>query len=313
MNLLYMEKEFNKSPFRPSIKAEQDFAKKTGKSVDEVKKFLLKQPIYQIYLPPPKYIPMPNAAFKSSLNLNEIHQADILYLPHDGNYKYALTIVDIATRYKCAIPLKNKTAKATKEGFDIAYTNVLKPPNQLQVDKGKEFLGGLDKHFPNTKIITGGKTLVSVVERFNRTLAEHIFLHQYFNEVDSKDRDTKWVDRLPNILRDLNNKYTRLIKMSPNDAVKKQFDIKQYSSKPIPQNYKPLSKLHVGDKVRYLYRNGEAENDTKKRATDPNWSLTTYKIKKVVRDPKFDYYYLDTPLDYLADRHFLREQLQFIS
>ena len=40
---------------------------------------------------------------------NAIHQADLLFLPHDRvgrkTYKYALTLVDAASRYKAAMPL----------------------------------------------------------------------------------------------------------------------------------------------------------------------------------------------------------------
>ena len=39
--------------------------------------------IYQIYLPAPKYILRPNASMSLFAKPNDIHQADILYLPHD--------------------------------------------------------------------------------------------------------------------------------------------------------------------------------------------------------------------------------------
>ena len=62
------------------------------------------QPLYQLYLPPPKYIPRPNASMSLHAEPNDVYQADILYLPHDKYgkkiYKYALNIVDVASRYK---------------------------------------------------------------------------------------------------------------------------------------------------------------------------------------------------------------------
>ena len=51
-------------------------------------------------LPAPKYVP--RAKFSVSVP-NDTHQADLLFLPHDRQrklYKYALTIVDVASRYK---------------------------------------------------------------------------------------------------------------------------------------------------------------------------------------------------------------------
>ena len=63
----------------------------------------MKQSLYQIYLPTPKYIPRHNASRSLFAKPNDIHQADILYLPHDRYekkvYKYALNIVDGASRY----------------------------------------------------------------------------------------------------------------------------------------------------------------------------------------------------------------------
>ena len=48
---------------------------------------------------PPKYIPRPNASMSLFGKPNDIHLADILYLPHDKFkkkvYEYALNIVDI--------------------------------------------------------------------------------------------------------------------------------------------------------------------------------------------------------------------------
>ena len=64
--------------------------------------WLAKQAIWQIYLPGPKSI---NYGSFDVYVPNEVHQADILYLPHDKQrkvYKYALTVVDIASRYKDA-------------------------------------------------------------------------------------------------------------------------------------------------------------------------------------------------------------------
>ena len=74
-------------------------------SEDEAKQWLTKQALWQVYLPGPRYIPRPK--FDVSLP-NAVHQADLLFLPHDklprGKkvYKYALTVVDVASRYKAA-------------------------------------------------------------------------------------------------------------------------------------------------------------------------------------------------------------------
>ena len=52
---------------------------------------------------------------------NNIHQADILYLPHDKYKKkickYALNIVDAASRYKRSYQLTTKNSKEVAKAF----------------------------------------------------------------------------------------------------------------------------------------------------------------------------------------------------
>ena len=48
----------------------QRLAKASGSTKEEAEKWLLKQPLYQLYLPTPKYIPRPNA----SMSLFAINQ-----------------------------------------------------------------------------------------------------------------------------------------------------------------------------------------------------------------------------------------------
>ena len=61
--------------------------------------------------PGPHYIPRPKFDVSTP---NSVHQADLLFLPHDklprGKkvYKYALTVVDVASRYKAAEALTSK-------------------------------------------------------------------------------------------------------------------------------------------------------------------------------------------------------------
>ena len=45
----------------------QKLARASGSMKEEAEKWLLKQPLYQIYLPAPKYVPRPNASISSEL------------------------------------------------------------------------------------------------------------------------------------------------------------------------------------------------------------------------------------------------------
>ena len=93
----------------------QRLAKALGSTKEKTEKWLLKQPLYQIYLPAPKYIPRPNASMSLFAKPNDIHQSDVLSLPHDKFkkkiYMYALNIVDVASRYKGSYQLTTKNTK----------------------------------------------------------------------------------------------------------------------------------------------------------------------------------------------------------
>ena len=57
--------------------------------------------------------------------VNKIHQADLLYLPHDkvyqNTYKYALQVIDVASRFKVSRPLKTKKASEVAEMLKDIY------------------------------------------------------------------------------------------------------------------------------------------------------------------------------------------------
>ena len=199
----------------------------TAKVGEEVaKRWLAKQALWQIYLPAPRYIPRPK--FDVSLP-NAVHQED-LFLPHDklphGRkvYKYALTVVDVASRYKAAEPLTSKESDEVLKAFQRIYKKrPLKWPQLLQVDPGHEFMGTVTKVMENNKTaIRRGRVNIhrdqAIVERFNRNLAERLFGYQYAVEMNMKQagqRSTEWVKRLPEVVSTLNNEVARLIGKKP--------------------------------------------------------------------------------------------------
>ena len=285
-------------------------------SENEAKEWLKKQAIWQIYLPAPKRIPQQKFGIVVP---NEVHQADLLFLPHDRigkkTYKYALTIVDVASRFKEAQPLTTKNSKEVAEALTKIYKrSSLKWPKLLQIDPGREFMGDfkklLDSHRVKTRL---GKVNVhkdqSIVERFNRTLAERLFGYQYAQELKlPTDRSREWVKRLPDVVRALNSEETRLIGMKPRDAIKMK-TVTQKSSSVIPGRAVGLNEKKLGDVlVRYLYMPGELEGGVR-RATDPIWSLKIYKIERSVTKPNqpIMYYLQDGP-----QRGYVKEELLIV-
>ena len=245
----------------------QRLAKASDSTKGEAKRWLLKQPLYQIYLPAPKYIPKPNASLSLYAKPNDIYLADTLYLPHDKfkkkTYKYALNIVDVASRYKGSYQLTTKNAKEVAQAFQWIYENTpLNYPKTLIVDDGKEFYGDVTKLMEKHDVIIqrgdpSQHRSQGIVERFNRTLADRLFSYQYHKELEDPSKSNReWVSRLQNGVSALNNAKTRLIEMKPVDAIKQTL-VEQGFSQPSKEYEEEL--LDVGTKVRYLYEPGELE------------------------------------------------------
>ena len=289
-------------------------AEKVKVSEDEAKQWLQKQAIWQIYLPAPKYIPRPHWTIDKP---NQIHQADLLFLPHDRvgrkTYKYALVVVDVASRYKDAEPLTSKESREISKAFEKIYSRRMKYPKTLMVDPGKEFMGEVTKlmNYHNVKIQrgeAGNHRSQAFVERANRILGERLFSHQYAQEMISDQRSRVWMKRLPNILKTLNNTPTRITGKEPDEAIKmKEVNIE-------PKNYQRVVGLDevglpFGERVRYLLSPGELEGGEKRRATDPIWSIKVYDISRSTVSPNQPvlYYLLDGPR-----RGFVREELQVV-
>ena len=277
---------------------------------------MIKQALWQIYLPAPRYIPRPKFDVSSPI---AVHQANLLFLPHDklprGRkvYKYALTVVDVASRYKEAEPLTSKDSAEVAKAFQSIYKrSPLTWPQLLQVDPGREFMGSVSKEMENHKTTIGrGRVELhkdqAIVERFNRTLAERLFGHQYVIEMllPSGQRSTVWVKRFPDVVEALNKEVTRLTGKKPADAVKDKAVSAKLStpySRPVGVNEK---KLASNENVRYLYHPGELKGGAK-RAPDPIWSLKVYMIERAVTKPN------EPVLYYLQNgpkRDFVHEEL----
>ena len=176
--------------------------RKTKVSTALVHSWLKKQAIWQIYMPAPRYVPRP--------------KFDV------ATYKYALTVVDVASRFKEAEPLTSKTAVEVAEALSRIYKrSPLKWPKLLQVDPGKEFMGAVSQLLAKHGVsVRRGRVDVhrdqGIVERFNRTLAERLFGHQYAQEMlqqlePALARSCEWVARLPAVVAALNGEVTRLI------------------------------------------------------------------------------------------------------
>ena len=271
---------------------------------------------WQIYLPYPRYIPRPHWTVEKP---NEIHQADLLFLPHDTvrrkTFKYALVVIDVASRYKDAEPLTSKESSEVAKSFEKIYFRKLKWPARIIIDPGKEFMGHVTSLMKRHNVIiqrseAGNHRAQAFVERANQTLSERLFSFQYGKEMSSDDneRSREWVERLPAVLKSMNNEVTRLTGKEPQEVLKSK-DI----SINAPKYNRPVGydevRLSLFAKVRYLFAPGEYEGGERRRATDPVWSLEIFELShsKVSPDQPVMYYLSGGP-----KRSFVREELQVV-
>ena len=314
-----------KKLFETSQKAGYDF------SLDEVRDWLERQAVHQIHKPRPRYIP--RASFTSITTPNEVHQADVLYMPYDKvgrvTYLFCLNVVDVASKYKVSIPigaysvkdrqgiLTSKTiARALKEKYDDPACPLVWPLLLIS-DKGSEFKGSCEKILKEhgTKFQKAkSKRSVAIVERYNRTLWERCGLPQDASDqlLPITERSRAWVKNLQLIVEDINNSLTRQIGMAPAVAIGKESVIAM-PSKPRdgPMGYDE-EELDYNISVRYLLEPGELEGG-RRRAGDMNWSPQVYYIRDtlVQKNQPILYWILDDE-GVSPERSFVREELQIV-
>ena len=108
-----------------------------------------RQALYQVHLPAPKEVNRPHYEITIP---NYMHQFDLLYMPGDtlygSKYKYILSGIDVASRYKIARPLRTKKASDVAFLLKNIYENKQIPltyPTIFQCDNGSEFKADVNK------------------------------------------------------------------------------------------------------------------------------------------------------------------------
>ena len=269
-------------------KAIKELHKITPMTKKDIKSWLAKQALWQVHIPPFKEIHYPHYDITRP---NEQYQFDFLYMPHNlfgGNtYKYILTGVDVASRYKVARPLRTKKSSEVAFVLEVIYKKggVFKYPKTFQCDNGLEFKNEVAKLLEQHSVGVRRATTkdkhnhTAFVEGFNKELAKLLFKPMDAQELEDPEKvSTIWVKNLNKIVNKMNNTISSMIGMKPKDAIK--LDIV-----PLDKTYPEETTLPEDGLYRYLYQPGEQHGDEKRRATDLIWSKSTYRLDRVVQDP----------------------------
>ena len=135
-----------------------------------VKQWLSRQVFWQVHLPPPKRIDRPH--YQVTIP-NEMHQFDLLYMPSDtlyrNMYKYILSGINVASRYKVARPLRTKPAEDVADMIANIYeVGPLAYPKIFQCDNGSEFKAEV------TKMLEKHEVKIRRVTKYNHTHSHSI-------------------------------------------------------------------------------------------------------------------------------------------
>ena len=211
-------------------KAIEALHKITSMSEKDFKSWLAKQALWQVHIPPPKEINHPHYDVTKP---NEQHQFDLLYMPHnvfEGNtYKYILTGIDVASRYKVSRALRTKKSSEVAFVLESIYkkSGVFKYPKLFQCDNGSEFESEvtklLEKHNVNIqKTTTKYKhTRTTFLDTFNKELAKLLSKPMDAHELQDPEKlSTIWVRNLNKTVNKMNNTLSSMIGMRPKDATK---------------------------------------------------------------------------------------------
>ena len=235
--------------------------------------------INEIYSKPPKKKYITNKT--DVYYIDDIWSLDILDLKDYGpennrGYRYVLVVIDNFSKFGWTIPLKNKNAQTIKDSFENILTSSKRKPNLIETDRGKEFYNNIFQDFLNKNNINlysrNSSYGVVFAERFNRTIRDLL------KKIVFEQGDANWIDVLPTITKQYNNRIHSSTKLSPKDASLKKNEGYVYKNL-LDKRKKVKPKFQIND----LVRTADLKKTFSKGDTT-NWSYKLYKITEIIND-----------------------------
>ena len=217
-----------------------------------------------------------------SNGIDKIWAADLVerqkFSKWNKGIKYLLMVIDVFSKYGWIAPLKDKkTESVISKAFNEIFKKSKRKPSMFWTDKGSEFISKHFKEFLKKEKIklhhTENEEKSSVVERWNRTMKNRMW------KMFTANNNTVYWDNLDKLVNDYNNTKHSSVKMTPNEASKKENEEKVFVNLYSDLIYwKPRKrKFSIGDKVRIA--------KYKRRVFDkgytPNWTEEVLPTKTV--------------------------------
>ena len=214
-------------------------------------------------------------------HIDDIWSLDILDLKDYGpennrGYRYVLVIIDNFSKYGWTVPLKNKNAQTIKNSFENILISSKRKPNLIESDRGIEFYNNIFQDFinkNNIKLYSRNSSYGAVfAERFKKSIRD-LLKRPVFEKGDGN-----WIDVLPTITKQYNNRIHSSTKLIPIQASLKKNDVYVYINL-LDKRKKIKPKFQIND----LVRTADLKKTFSKGDTT-NWSYKLYKITEIIND-----------------------------
>ena len=270
-------------------------------------------------------IPVPdtglNVPITDVFQRNYSHQVDLLYLPDDNGFKFALVCVDLESSYIGAEPMKDNksSAEALKALLKIyKRSKYLKLPKRLEMDQGTEFKAEFYNYFHNLGITmrykrTGRHRSQAMVETWNAILGKYLNKRMLSNEIHIKGEELigDWVADLQDLV-DLLNHITETKKRKLNKGELERKEMSLDGRLPVGEG-SSLNILTIGTPVRVILDEPRDIQGSKLHGTfrkgDLRWSKEEHKIEQLSIRPNQPIMYLVSGIKNAA---YTKNQLQVI-
>ena len=255
-----------------SIKTLYDAVKNHGITIKEVREFVQKQEVNQLFKVPnriKKYFPI---TAKHKYDIVQIDLVDMSDISSSNNgVKYLLVAVDVFSRVAFVEPMKNKAQSTIIETMEKIVEKT--EPNTINCDLGSEFISqafktmmakqGTDVNYVDAK----EHKKLGIVDRFVRTLRRKI------NVYLSMHHTSKYIDVLPKIIFTYNHSYHTGIKKKPSEVEDDDDKIILLNNKKYNDAIREETVFNIGDSVRCI-----VNLQTFEKKGLPRWSKTVHKI-----------------------------------
>ena len=241
---------------------------------------------------PRKYYPTNKT---DDYHIDDVWSLDILDLKEYGpeinrGYRYVLVVIDNFSKFGWTYPIKNTNAQTIKDSIENILISSKRQPNLIESDRGKEFYNKIFQDFlnkNNIKLYSRNSSYGAVfVEIFNRTIRDLL------KKIVFEQGDGKWIDVLPKITKQYNNRVHTSTKLRPIQASLKKNEGYVYKNL-LDKRKKKIPKFQINDLVRTADK-----KKTFSKSHTTNWSYKLYKITEIINDTIPSYH-----IDNLKERY----------